>query len=168
MSKCKFDIYDKEIDAFVCKNPNTSRMSDFYKYITHGDERCTKNMSCFEEETEKDNIKYDNKEEHINHPSHYTKDGISENIEIIEALGYGHGFNIGNALKYLYRAGMKDKDKYVEDLKKARWYLDRAINNLENTDNTNLFDLNIKSEDLEDILVMERLIRKNKEKKHNG
>lgn len=75
-----------------------------------------------------ENIK---KQEAIDHPIHYKKPGISESIDIIIALGYGIGFCIGNALKYLYRAGMKDKSKYLEDLKKAKWYLDKAIELIE-------------------------------------
>lgn len=60
---------------------------------------------------------------HVNHPSHYQGKRF-EVIEIIE--DFDLGFNLGNALKYLLRAGKKD-DK-AQDLKKAIWYLERECN----------------------------------------
>lgn len=62
----------------------------------------------------------------VNHPDHYNMGGI-EVIDAIEAWGFGEGFNRGNAIKYIARAGRKDLAKEVEDLKKARFYLDREI-----------------------------------------
>ena len=59
-------------------------------------------------------------------PAHYTRGGI-ECIDVIEALGLG--FHLGNALKYLWRAG--HKGDALEDLRKARWYLEREIARLE-------------------------------------
>jgi hypothetical protein len=63
----------------------------------------------------------------IDHPSHYGGDTTYEAIKVIEA--WGLGFNLGNALKYICRAGKKQPSvtTYVNDLKKARWYLDREI-----------------------------------------
>lgn len=58
----------------------------------------------------------------INHPSHYT-DGKIEVIDYIEDKNFN--FNLGNAIKYISRAGKKG-DK-VEDLQKAIWYLEREI-----------------------------------------
>lgn len=60
----------------------------------------------------------------VDHPPHYAAGGI-EAIDVIEA--WGLGFCTGNAVKYLARAGRKPGADLVEDLKKARWYLDRAI-----------------------------------------
>lgn len=60
----------------------------------------------------------------VNHPSHYT-DGRIEVIDFIEDKGLG--FHLGNAVKYIARAGKKDPSKTVQDLEKARWYLDREI-----------------------------------------
>lgn len=57
-------------------------------------------------------------------PSHYT-DLNPEPIEVIEE--WNLGFHLGNALKYMARAGRKDPAREVEDLEKARWYLDRQI-----------------------------------------
>ena len=63
----------------------------------------------------------------INHPAHYTDGGI-EVIDFIEAKGLG--YHLGNALKYICRAGKKDPQKEVEDLQKAAWYINRHIANL--------------------------------------
>jgi len=62
----------------------------------------------------------------VNHPKHYTShpSGV-ESIEITQH----YNFCIGNTIKYLWRAGLKGDD--IEDLKKARWYLDREIQNRE-------------------------------------
>ncbi len=65
----------------------------------------------------------------VNHPSHYT-DGKIEVIDFIEDKGLN--FHRGNAVKYIARAGKKDKYKEVEDLEKAVWYLNREINRLKN------------------------------------
>ena len=64
--------------------------------------------------------------EKINHPSHYA-DGKIEVIDFIEDKKLN--FNLGNVVKYVARAGKKDKSKELEDLKKALWYLEREINN---------------------------------------
>lgn len=69
----------------------------------------------------------------VNHPSHYNMGGI-EVIDAIEAWGFGEGFNRGNAIKYIARAGRKDPAKEVEDLKKARFYIDAEIMRLEKED----------------------------------
>lgn len=65
----------------------------------------------------------------VDHPEHYTSGGI-ETIDFIEAKGLG--FCLGNVVKYVTRAGKKD-DK-LQDLKKARWYLNREIEALEHHD----------------------------------
>jgi hypothetical protein len=62
----------------------------------------------------------------INHPSHYT--GHASGIECITVTEH-MGFCVGNAVKYLWRAGLKGSA--IEDLKKARWYIDREIQRLE-------------------------------------
>lgn len=64
----------------------------------------------------------------VNHPAHYGGDTTYEAIKVIEA--WGLGFCLGNAVKYIARAGKKSTDP-LEDLKKARWYLDREIRKLE-------------------------------------
>lgn len=62
------------------------------------------------------------------HPSHYNT-GKFEVIDVIE--DWNLGFNLGNTVKYIGRAGKKDANKHLEDLQKARWYLDREIARLE-------------------------------------
>lgn len=62
----------------------------------------------------------------VNHPPHYTF-GKIEVIDVID--DWQLDFNAGNALKYIARH--RHKGRPLEDLKKARWYLDRAISNLE-------------------------------------
>ena len=62
--------------------------------------------------------------EMVNHPSHYNM-GKYEAIDVIE--DWGLGFNLGNTIKYISRAGHKDNK--LEDLEKAKWYLEREINN---------------------------------------
>jgi hypothetical protein len=68
--------------------------------------------------------------EQINHPAHYGGDTVYEAIKVIE--NWGLNFNLGNCVKYISRAGRKvpTKDGLIEDLEKARWYLDREIKNL--------------------------------------
>ena len=58
----------------------------------------------------------------VNHPSHYTAhpSGV-ECIQITEHMG----FNLGNAIKYVWRADLKDTA--VQDLQKAAWYIEREI-----------------------------------------
>jgi hypothetical protein len=66
----------------------------------------------------------------VNHPAHYGgADNPYEAIKVIEA--WGLGFNLGNTVKYISRAGKKDAT--LQELKKARWYLDREIANMEAT-----------------------------------
>ena len=60
----------------------------------------------------------------VNHPEHY-KDGGIETIDFIEAKGLG--YHLGNVVKYISRAGKKGTNQGLEDLKKAQWYLTRAI-----------------------------------------
>lgn len=62
------------------------------------------------------------KKEAVDHPQHYKRGGI-EAIDIIEAFDLG--FCLGNALKYICRAGNKDLE--VEDIEKAIWYLRRWV-----------------------------------------
>lgn len=71
--------------------------------------------------------------DNVNHPSHYTSH--PSGIECIEITRH-YCFDIGNAIKYLWRAGLKkdagleDKEKEIEDLRKAKWYIDDRIKQL--------------------------------------
>lgn len=60
----------------------------------------------------------------VSHPKHYNE-GKIEVIEFIEDKKLN--FHKGNAIKYISRAGIKNKDKEIEDLEKAIWYLKREI-----------------------------------------
>ena len=68
--------------------------------------------------------------EMVNHPNH---DGGENNqyeaIKVIEA--WDLDFHLGNTVKYISRAGKKEVNKELQDLKKALWYLERKIDNLE-------------------------------------
>jgi len=66
----------------------------------------------------------------VNHPQHYGgADDPYEAIKVIEA--WGLGFHLGNTVKYISRAGKKSGQSLLQDLRKARWYIDRLIQNLE-------------------------------------
>jgi hypothetical protein len=68
----------------------------------------------------------------VNHPAHYGGgDNPYEVIKVITA--WGLDFSLGNAVKYIARAG-KTADTFLQDLKKARFYLDHVINGLESTE----------------------------------
>ena len=63
---------------------------------------------------------YDND---VNHPRHYTRGFATRSIECIDITRH-LSFNMGNAVKYIWRAGKKgDHTKALEDLQKARWYI---------------------------------------------
>ena len=68
------------------------------------------------------------KVEQVNHPQHYGgEDNPYEAIKVIDA--WDLGFSLGNTVKYISRAGKKDKE--LQDLKKALWYLQHHIETLE-------------------------------------
>ena len=76
-------------------------------------------------------------DDRVNHPSHYTWLKDLCGIEVIDITRHMN-FNLGNCIKYVLRAGHKseegytEKDKTIEDLKKAVFYLNDEINRLEN------------------------------------
>lgn len=65
------------------------------------------------------------KAETVDHPSHYGGDTTYEHIKVVHA--WGLNYELGNATKYICRAGKKDQSKAVEDLEKAAWYLRAEI-----------------------------------------
>jgi hypothetical protein len=73
-----------------------------------------------------------NRDEAVDHPAHY---GGSENpyeaIKVIEA--WALDFCLGNAVKYLSRAGKKPGEAELRDLQKAAWYIQRRIEQIEKT-----------------------------------
>lgn len=66
--------------------------------------------------------------DNVNHPSHYTshpaKCACGKGVECIQVTEH-MGFNLGNAVKYIWRADLKLDA--IEDLRKARWYIEREI-----------------------------------------
>lgn len=72
--------------------------------------------------------------DNVNHPEHYTSH--PSGVECITITRH-YCFDIGNAIKYLWRAGLKrdadlsNVDKEIEDLRKAIWYINDRINELE-------------------------------------
>ena len=80
----------------------------------------------------------------VNHPPHYTShpSGV-ECIEVTEHMN----FCVGNAIKYLWRAGRKGEA--VEDLEKAKWYLDREIERVKSLRKRNMNSSGIKMTDKE-------------------
>ena len=81
-----------------------------------------------------------NNPDNVNHPEHYTTGGV-ETIDFIEAKELG--FNLGNVVKYVSRCGHKKSKgmtadaKALQDLKKAKWYLEREISLREAKQNEN-------------------------------
>ena len=79
----------------------------------------------------------DSSDDRVNHPSHYTWLKDLCGIEVIDITRHMN-FNLGNVIKYVLRSGhkseqgMSDKQKQIEDLKKARFYIDDEIRRLEN------------------------------------
>lgn len=61
----------------------------------------------------------------VNHPAHYQTESGLEAVDVIEAFFHDNAF-LSNTFKYIARAGKKTEDR-MEDLQKARWYLDREI-----------------------------------------
>lgn len=65
----------------------------------------------------------------VNHPTHYNQISGIECIDVVENFN----FNVGNAIKYLWRAGLKHSA--IEDLEKAAWYCQREIVRVKNASN---------------------------------
>lgn len=89
------------------------------------DERC---MGCDNTNCPKFYLPNHTTNDPVNRPAHYT-DGKIEVIDFIEDKKLG--FCLGNAIKYISRAGKKDPSKEIEDLNKAKWYIERRIKELE-------------------------------------
>ena len=66
----------------------------------------------------------------VKNPEHYG--GATNPYEAIKVIeNWDLGFHLGNTVKYISRAGKKETDKELQDLKKAAWYLQRRIENLQ-------------------------------------
>lgn len=105
--ECKYEYLSKEEDPCnVCRWKVKESGLAFYG-----------KLSYFEPKKEKN----DNEIDMVNHPLHY-QHGI-EPIDYIESHNFN--FNLGNVIKYVSRAPYKEAE--LEDLKKAKWYLEREI-----------------------------------------
>jgi hypothetical protein len=63
----------------------------------------------------------------VEHPDHYNRIAGVECIDVVEQMN----FNMGNAVKYLWRAGLKPGTDTITDLRKAAWYVEREIQRIE-------------------------------------
>jgi hypothetical protein len=128
-SECIFTkgVWEKPFYDYGCPEFSESPESDLDKALkliglTRTDDAVdTESCECESVETYTDS-------DPVNHPSHYT-DGKIEVIDYIEDKKLG--FCLGNAIKYISRAGKKDPDKTVQDLRKAIWYIERRIMEIE-------------------------------------
>lgn len=121
---------------YLCVNPDT-RIINYFKKPTFDNDL----WYCIEYLGMDDlvNVYYDNSSElnkfyagnNVNHPKHYN-DGKIEVIDFIEDKKLG--FCLGNAIKYICRAGKKDKNKEVEDIQKSIWYLHRYLENIDHSE----------------------------------
>lgn len=102
-------------------------MSRTVHYDTNGNEIDTENCINDVPTYAQEQLADAERRETVNHPSYYTTGGI-EAIDAIEA--WGLGFNLGNVVKYIARAGRKTKDS-LQDPQKAAWYLSREIERME-------------------------------------
>ena len=66
----------------------------------------------------------------VHHPGHYMKESGFEVIDVIDA--WKLDFDLGNAVKYIGRAGKKNPESVVEDLEKAVWYINHKIKSIKN------------------------------------
>lgn len=115
----------KDCDYFV--KSSLGNYCDFYGILLNIMHGCNEFQLKKHKEGIKD-IKTENiKNDPVNHPSHYT-DGNIEVMDFIEDKQLN--FALGNAVKYISRAGKKDKNKTIQDLEKAEWYLNREIERL--------------------------------------
>lgn len=95
--------------------------------IMNYDRRCTKCDNCWLSILDYPEATGHGNEDHylpvVDHPAHYGGDTTYEAIKVIEA--WGLGFNLGNVLKYICRS--ESKSTRLENLEKAKWYLDREV-----------------------------------------
>lgn len=110
------------------KEPLESRTGRDYPY--HEKWRIFSPGNCRTYEPYQEN-NLSNSEEAVHHPKHYNSD--PSGVECIQVTEH-RNFCVGNAIKYLWRAGLKgpegDSSKHIEDLKKAIWYTNREIERL--------------------------------------
>lgn len=134
---CKKDFYIEDV-KFASVGDHVILMPDKVTVVnTNGSQKVTQMPEIINDrdyftptfETNSCSVEKDN----VNHPYHYTQH--PSGVECIDITRH-YCFTIGNAIKYLWRAGLKkdaelqDVDKEIEDLKKAIWYIKDRINQL--------------------------------------
>lgn len=126
-----FEEYQIEADKYYQCNEDGIELCnpiiEESKYLTKDIIDCKMFMDYEKCKCETDNQNKTQIEDVVNHPSHYTYGSI-EVMDYIEDKGFN--FALGNAVKYISRAGRKDANKEIEDLEKANWYLNREIERL--------------------------------------
>lgn len=122
---CKRCCLKKETWLHDIKNPYGSCIHIYDADDAELDEAI---QSIRDSKAEKKTVENSKDFDPVNRPAHYADSKI-EVIDYIEDKKLG--FCLGNAIKYISRAGKKDPDKEVEDLKKAIWYVERRIKELE-------------------------------------
>ena len=120
--------------VYVGKNYVTLKRGDYYDNYDYSRFGNIENFKKFWRPYEVPNDK--TLDDKVNHPSHYTWLKDLCGIEVIDITRH-LDFNLGNSIKYILRSGHKkeegytDKQKTIEDLKKAIWYLNDEINMLQ-------------------------------------
>ena len=110
------DGYKSTIKPFTCSFCN----GHFYCSDIDGSKRRCATCGNFEHASNDDHAST------VDHPAHYGGDTTYEVIKVLEAWKLD-SFCLGNTIKYIARAGKKNGADELDDLKKARWYLDREI-----------------------------------------
>lgn len=121
----EYDWYDKNCGHCQDADTKESFVKRFVFYCHACDPEDWKKDIVTEITTSKESN--DTQYDQVNHPKHYTSD--PSGVECIEITRH-RNFNIGNAMKYLWRAGLKDSDAEVQDLEKAVWYIQDEIKRL--------------------------------------
>lgn len=126
------NIISETINYDVIEAMNQHELAEFLSNIItetmgNGHHCCTENIMNLLSADEDCSSENNNTHDAVNHPSHYCRDGI-ECIDVIKATTKGmnafDAFCQGNAMKYLFRWQYKNG---AQDLKKARWYIDKLI-----------------------------------------
>lgn len=110
------DAMQKKLNEVPLNVPITEEMMDELRAAVEAEVKAN-HQRKIDEITQPDNV---------NHPAHYTTYKGVEVIDLTEQMN----FNKGNAVKYICRAGLKSPETEIEDLRKAKWYLDREIERL--------------------------------------
>ena len=123
--KCEKCILNKNNFMWSSGVLSSSSKYECHNFYSVSDKDLDRAIKLIQESKELDKAHDTTKlKEAVNHP-HYYNEGKIEVIDFIEDKKLG--FCLGNAVKYISRAGKKDKSKEAEDIKKAIWYLNRYL-----------------------------------------